>query len=332
MSNRRSLRAAGAALPVALGLALEVGATVVAPGFSVTGIPLPDVAAGDVVAVGDALFVGVGPGFTGRAESVVRIDPSGTTVLAEGFNALAGFAYDAVNDRLLVGDNALEAPGAVTGDTIYAIPAPLGAFPTPLEAASLELLDAGSLPGVADLALDPVDASGQTLFATDSVTNEVLRVDLAGGSVAALQSTAGFAAGLAVDPDTLFFGEVSFDANFAAQGSLSAVPLPGDGAPALVTGDLPGQYDLEVGADGALLSTSGTELLRIDPVSGAATSLASGFGFAAGLFERDGVIWVLDGGFPGVPTVYQLEPVPEPAAAALVAAALVTARGAAASS
>ncbi|MCI0634442.1 MAG: hypothetical protein L0206_11090, partial [Actinobacteria bacterium] len=47
-------------------------------------------------------------------------------------------------------------------------------------------------------------------------------------------------------------------------------------------------------------------------VTGDVSVVASGFGFATGLFEADGTIWVLDGGFPGVASVYELVPVPEP--------------------
>ena len=63
-----------------------------AAGYTVTEIALPDFAQGDVVVADGALFVGVGPGFSGAAQSVVRIDGGGTTVVADGFNALSGFA------------------------------------------------------------------------------------------------------------------------------------------------------------------------------------------------------------------------------------------------
>jgi hypothetical protein len=276
------------------------------------------VAAGDVVVAGGALFVGVGPGFVGGAQSVLRIDSGGTTVVADGFAGLAGFAYDAANDRLIVGDNALEGIGSTTGDTVYAIPSPLGSFPTPLSAPDLELLVSGSLPGVADIVLDPADPTGETLLVTDAVTGGVLRVDLASPSTTVIQATAGFAAGLAVDAATLFFGEVTFDAFFNAEGSVSSVPLPGTGSPTGVASGLPGQYDLELEGAGTLLSTSGTDLVRIDPATGDVSVVATGFGFATGLFEEDGTIWVLDGGFPGIASVYQLVPVPAPGTALLL--------------
>jgi hypothetical protein len=311
MKRMRSLALAALALTLGFVPAGSGRATIVAPGFTVTEIPLPDFAAGDVVVVGDALFVGVGAPFSGGAQSVIRIDSGGTTPIADGFNALAGFVYDAANDRLIVGDNALEAPGAVTGDTVFSIPDPLGSFPAPQSALGSELLTAGTLPGVADIVLDPGDPTGNTLFATDSDSFEVLTVDLLAGSTTAIQTTVGFAAGLAADVSTLFFGEVEFAAPaFIPDGTVSSVPLPGTGAAAPIAVDLPGQFDLELEAGGTLLSTSGGELLRIDPGTGTVTTLASGFGFATGLFEDGGTIWVLDGGFPGVDAVLRLVPIP----------------------
>jgi hypothetical protein len=310
-----------AALAAALA-PLAAHAVPVAPGYTIETITLPDFAAGDVVVVGDALFVGAGAGFVGGLQSVLRIDAGGTTVIAQGFQGLGGFAYDAANDRLIVSDNSLEAPGAVTGDTVYAIPAPLGAFPTPVAALGSELLAAGTLPGVGDIELDPTDPTGQTLLATDSLANQVLRIALGSGAVTPLQSTAGFAAGLATDGATLWFGEVAFDAQFNAVGTVSAVAMPGAGAASELVSDLPGQYDVELAGDGSLLATAGGTLVRIDPATGLATTIATGFGFATGLFAADGAIWVLDGGFPGVAAVYRLTAVPAPTTAPLLAAGL----------
>lgn len=298
-------------------------ALVIAPGYTVNEIVLPDFAAGDVVVVGDALFVGIGPAFVGGLQSVLRIDAGGETVIAEGFQGLGGFAYDPVNDRLLVSDNALEAPGAVTGDTVYGIPAPLGAFPAPAAAAGLALLPAGALPGVADIELDPSDPSGNTLLATDSsATDRVLRIALATGDVSVLQPIAGFAAGLAADASTIWFGGVAFDAEWNAIGTISGVSQPGAGPASELATGLPGQYDLELASDGSLLATAGGALVRIDPLTGETTTVATGFGFATGLFEADGSIWVLDGGFPGVASVFRLTPIPEPGTLALLFAGL----------
>ena len=276
--------------------------------------------------MGGAVFVGVGF-FGGATQSVVRIDSGGSTVIADGFNSLVGFAYDAVNDRLLVGDNALEAPGSETGDTLYAIANPLGSFASPLRAVDLELAPAGTIPGVADVALDPTDATGNTLLVTDSFfpfpgppDGKLWQVDAPTGSTALLQSGLGFAAGLAAAPDTLYLGDL--DA-LSFEGIVSSVPLPdGSGALDPLATGLAGQYDLELDSDGALIATAGGFLLRIDRITGVSEILASGFGFATGLFAEDGVLYVLDG-FPQESLIYVLTPIPEPGAGALLAAGLL---------
>jgi hypothetical protein len=314
------------ALLLALGLVSQHAHAISAPGYVVTEIVLPDYAAGDVVVAGDALYVGVGPGFSGAAQSVIRIDGSGTTTIADGFNALAGFAYDAVNDRLLVTDNGLEALGSETGDTLYSIANPGGSFGTPVRATDIELLAPGSVPGIADIVLDPNDPTGNLVFLSDASSSfppagRLLSVDLSAPSLSVVQSGLGYAAGLATNPGTLFFGDVN---GFTFAGSVSSVALPGaTGTPSPIVGGLGGQYDLELEASGMLLATAAGNLLRIDPSNGATTTVASGFGFATGLFtDASGSIWVLDGGFPGVAKVYQLDIVPEPGTIALLAGGL----------
>lgn len=313
------------AVAVALitGIAAPRAQAITAPGYTVTEIALPDFAQGDVVVVGGALFVGSGPGFSGAAQSVIRIDGGGATVVADGFNSLGGFAYDAVNDRLLVGDNGIEALGSETGDTLYAIANPTGGFVTPLRASSIAVLPAGSLPGFSDIVLDPGDPTGNRAFVTDASASfppagRVVSVDLSGASLSVLQSGLGYAAGVAATSGSLYFGDL--DA-FSFAGSVSSVALPGaTGTASLVTGGLAGQYDIEVEAGGTLLASAVGALLRIDPLSGATTSVATGFGYATGVFtDASGTIWALDGGFPGAAIVYRLDPVPEPGSILLTA-------------
>jgi streptogramin lyase len=142
---------------------------------------------------------------------------------------------------------------------------------------------------------------------------------LSAASLSIVQSGLGYAAGVAANPSKLFFGDVN---GFTFAGSVSSVALPGaTGPPSGIVAGLGGEYDLELEASGSLLATASGDLLRIDPVTGATSTVASGFGFATGLFtDASGTIWVLDGGFPGVAKVFELNPVPEPGTALLAAA------------
>lgn len=316
----RSVVRLGAAC-AALFLTGAAQAAPISSGFSISFLATPGAATGDVVAAGGAVFTGAGS-FGAGAQSVVRIDGGGTTVLAQGFNSLGGFAYDAANDRLLVGDNAGDLPGAVTGDTLYAIPNPFGTPGTPASAQSLELLPSGSIPGFADLLLDPADASGNALFLTDASASfppagRLLAVDLAGASALPLHPLA-FAAGLAADASVLYVGEALLD--FSGQVSSVALAFPGDPLAPLAS-LAGGLFDLEIAADGSLLATSGGSILRIDPSDGSTSELASGFGFATGLFaDPSGALYALDGfAAPGEANrVWVLTPIPEPATAAVL--------------
>lgn len=324
-SESRTPLRLGAALAVLL-LSASASATPMSSDYTVTSITTPDVATGDVVAVGGAIFVGVGP-FGAGSQSLVRIDGSGTTVLAEGFNALGGFVYDAANDRLIVGDNAGELPGALTGDTLYAIEDPFGSPGAPAAAQSLELLPAGSLPGYADVTLDPGDPSGDTLFVTDASEDFppnglLLEIAISSQTTSVLQSGLGFSAGLATDASTLYFGEVLLDFS----GQVSTLPLAAPtSAPTLLAGLPSGQFGLELASDGSLLASSGGAIVRIDPSDGSTSDVATGFGFAAGLFAgANGVIYAIDGfAAPGdEDKVWVLTPIPEPGTGVLLAGGL----------
>lgn len=309
------------------GMAKHASATPVASGYTVSFITATGPVAGDVVAAGNAVFVGVGAFGVGN-QSIVRIDDDGITVLAEGFNSLGGMVYDAVNDRLLTGDNGGNGPGATTGDTIYAIPDPFGTPIAPASAADLELLPSGSIPGYADLVLDPNDAAGDTLYVTDSSASFppnglLLEVAISSGTTSVLQTGLAFSAGLASNGTSLFFGESLLDFS----GQVSSVPLASaTDMPALVAAIASGQFDVELSSDGTLITSAGGSLVKIDPSTGGQTLLASGFGFAAGLFEDDsGIIYALDG-FASAgeeDRIWLLTPIPEPSTALSLSLGLV---------
>lgn len=323
----RSSRIGCAALLAVLAAA-PAGATIVAPGYAIGFIETPDVATGGVVVVGRARLVGVGS-FGGGAQSIVRIENGTTTTIATGFNALSGFVYDEANDRLIVGDNGLAAAGATTGDTIYAIPDPLGRL-TSVVADDVELLAPGSVPGVADVILDPNDPTGNTVFVSDAAfpSGSLSSIDLAAQAITTLQSPLGLGAGLAATADTLYLGElVGAFPSFSGQIRTAALP-DGSGPLSPLIDGLVGQFDLAIDADGNLLSSSsafGGEsfLYRIDPVTGAILeTVASGFDFAGPIAERGRVLYVIEGGFSPGHRVIVLNPVPEPATSALFALGL----------
>ena len=285
------------------------------------------------MAVGGAVFVGVGPQNVAGAGQVVRIDGAGTpgqteTVVAEGFTALAGMDYDAVNGRLIVLDNGLEF-GGTTGDNVYALTDPFGSPLDPPDADDLKILMDGDLPGAFDVLVDPTDPDH--LFLTDASEafpplGRLLEASISGGTFNVLESGLGFAAGLASDGTNLFVGDVD-GTSFLGLVSQVLLSTPGAGLDPLVAG-LAGQFDLELSANGKILSSSGGELIRIDPNTGVVTVVASNFGFAAGIWEDDaGTIYALDGFAAGVgeetDRIWVFTPIPEPATALLLAAGLL---------
>jgi hypothetical protein len=329
MTGIGGARGRGLALAVALAALIQAAAAParavpIAPGYAVSEIATPGPATGGVAVAGGAVFVGLGS-FGAAAQSVVRIDAGGAAVLADGFNSLAGMVYDPMGDVLYVGDNGpfggALGPGQETGDTLYAIPNALAAGGSPLRARDLALLPDLSFPGLSDLALDP--ASPGLLYLSDASeafpfpAGAVYSVDLSAGPplVTPLQTGLDFAAGLAAGSDALFVGELTT----AFDGRVSRASLPGGGGPlALLASGLPGQYDLVLASDGTLLSTSGDRLLRLDPLTGALLeTVATGFGFATGVAEQAGVVYVLEGG-PTTDRIFVLTPVPEPASLLLV--------------
>lgn len=311
------------------GAALPAAALPSAPGYVVSEVADTEDATGAVLLVGNTLFAGFGA-FGAGTQEVVRIDDDGTrTTIADGFNAISGLAYDASSDRLIVGDNGGDQLGALTGDTVFGIADPFGALAASA-ALGNELLPAGSIPGAADLVLDPNDPN--RLFITDSdlradpiAGGKLWEADLSAGTATQVQQGLGFAAGLAASATELFIGDL--DATlFTGSVASVAIATPGAGLSAIASG-LGGQFDLELLASGLLLGTAFGDLLLIDP-SGGVSVLASGLGFGTGVSEDSGTIYVADGGFAVTGNrIFRLVEVPEPSALVLVGLGLVGVAG-----
>ncbi len=279
-------------------LATVAGATPTpGPGFvQLPSLSIPGPAFTTVDTVGSATFVGIE---TSGVQSLVRMDTDGSsTTLATGFAGLWGMAYDAVNDRMVVGANGIGPGGA--GQTVFGIPDPFG---TPLgipDAAAFRLAPNGTTPFIADVVMDPTDPTGSTLLVANASgpPGGLLRIDVSNTLepvVTDLQSVPGFAAGLAVDPaaGTIYFGDA-----FGSAGSRIlevALSTPFE-SPAQIGGLLSGQFDLALDENGLLFSTSSGDVLRIDPATGETRVVATGFGFATGIDVEDGIIYVLEFG------------------------------------
>jgi len=312
--------------------ALPATALPTAAGYNVSTIDAGAVTTGGVVVVGGTLFVGTG-GF-GAPQSIVRIDSNGDiTTLATDFGSISGLTYDPINDRLIVGDNFANAGslgGALTSDNLYGIPDPLNQTGTPLTALGLELLPTTlPLPGVADVVLDPRDATGQTLFVTDSSegfppNGLLLSVHTGTQTVTVLESGLGYTAGVAATTTETFYGELEpafFTGQITARNHVTGPPS------GLISG-MAGQADLLLASDGNLLATSSafggaSELLRIDPVSGVILeTLATDFAFATGIAENAGEVYVIEGS-TGFAQVLHLVPAPEPGTGLVVGLGLL---------
>src|SRR5205823_3025326 len=127
-------------------------AVVPAPGYAVHTISTPNTVQGGVVRQGGTIVVGQGS-FGGGTEQIIRLDGTGTTVIATGFNSLGGFDLDTTG-TLYVVDNCQECAGAATGDTLFAIPAALTRT-TAVTAVGNEVVQAGTIPFAQDALVIP---------------------------------------------------------------------------------------------------------------------------------------------------------------------------------
>lgn len=224
-------------------------------------------------------FVGLGPGFTGGAQSVVFVTASGSErVVASGFNSIGDCAWDHSSDTLYVTDNALEAPGAVTGDTVFALPHASRA--SGLSALGNELAPAGSIAGAAGVAV-AVDGS---IFVSDAAGggNGSVKLVSSSGLSDFIAGGFDFTGGLVVDSDgTLVVAETT-----DAFASLISRFDSGGNFMEVVSGPTfdHGSYDLDFDIDGNLLVSGafGGDVVALGP-GGSASRFVGGLTFATGL-------------------------------------------------
>jgi hypothetical protein len=291
---------------LALGLlagGAEIGhaAVTAAPGWAVRSIPTPGLVQGGVIRHGDVIFVGQGPTFTGGAESVVRMEEGGSsTTIATGFNALGGFDLSA-GGTLYAVDNGLEAAGAVSGDTLYAV-TDATTRTVSLPAASAEVLPSGSIDAAQDVLVTPA-----AVLVSDAVGPGAGRVvQVVGTTATDLITGLDYTGGLALDGATLLVGNL--DGSFV--GSVQKYDLSGAAMGTLV-GGLSGSYAQVVDAAGDALVSGGftpdfssSTVVAVDPL-GVVTERARGFSFSGELFfdaARDETL-VLDFGASAITAI-----------------------------
>ncbi len=279
VTHRTVIAAALTAAAIAGRAAPGVAAITPAAGWTAYAIATPATVQGGIVRAGNAILVGQGA-FGAGLQSVVRIDGSGVTTIATGFNSLGGFALDA-SGTLYVVDNGGELPGAATGDTVFAIPNALTRI-TAVPALGAEVAPAGSIPSAQDVALD-----GSDLIVSDAAgpgAGRVVRVS--GGIVTDLITGLDYTAGVSVAGSELLVGNV--DGSFV--GSLAEYTTAGSFVAMRATG-LSGNYAHAVDNDGNVLITGGftddfssSTLLALAPGGGIAER-ARGFVFSTELFH-----------------------------------------------
>lgn len=282
------------------------------PDYIVGNIPLPGPAQGDVAVVGTSLFTGQGT-FGAGTQTVIRRDWDGTiTTVITGLNSIGGFAGDYA--YLFVTDNGGELAGAITGDTVFALPNPLAAS-GPVSAAGLEVDAPGAIPFAQGITLGPPggpfvgDAAG-------SGSGRAMRHRLFGFppfvALPAPSSPAyDFVAGLAFGPDgKLYVGDVD-SATF--QGRIFRYDSGLHNPPTVWVSGLSGAYDQAFDHHGRLLVTGGfaggsSTVVAVDAAANV-TQFASGFSFSTGIDvdENSGRVYVVDFGSSNLTTFTPLD-------------------------
>src|SRR5437867_5263107 len=257
-------------------------AVVAAPGYAVHTIPTPATVQGGVVRRGEAILVGQGA-FGGGMESIVRLDGSGATTVATGFNSLGGFDLDGTG-TLYVVDNCAECTGATTGDTLFAIPEALTRT-TPVGAAGREVLPAGTIPFAMDVLIDPMGAA-LVADAAGGGAGRVVRV--VSGTAANLIEGLDLVGGMALAPDgTLRVVNAVLNPDFTTTGAVLEYRLDGSFQGTLV-GGLEGGFGAVVDREGNVLVSGvgsfGASKVVAVAADGGVTDRATGFSSSGDMF------------------------------------------------
>lgn len=189
--KKKSIVAAAAALVVSSTASFSEAATVPAAGYLYTRNVLPQLTEGCIAPAAGGVYVGVGPTLSfpapGGTRSILFVSESGTVrTVATGLNSISDCSWDPAAGILYVTDSGQEFSGAVTGDTVFAIPGTSSAAAV----AGLELLPAGTIPYA--FGIDFTDDGLVVSDATGSGTGRVLSVDLSGLTPAVTTFASGF--------------------------------------------------------------------------------------------------------------------------------------------
>ncbi|MCX8071936.1 MAG: hypothetical protein N3C12_05740 [Candidatus Binatia bacterium] len=293
----------------ALFWASGAAASVVGPPDYIVGqVTFPGAATGDVAVVGTAVFTGQGS-FGGGTQSVARRDWDGTvTTVVANLNSIGGLA--GTHAYLFITDNGGEQSGALTGDTVFALPNPT-IVSSPVSAVGLEIDAPGSIPFVQGIALAP-DGEPYVGDAAGSGSGRVLRHRAFGyPPFDTLFTGYDYVAGLAFDEEgRLYFGELT---NSFVGRILRYDPVTNTHA--LIVSGLSGAYDQAFDHRGRLLVTGGftndfssSTIVAVDEL-GNVTEFARGFSFTTGIDVDpiSGRVYVVDFGSADVTTFTPLD-------------------------
>lgn len=274
------------ALALATGLLFSAHPALAAPSDSAAFVAgsteIGGAVQGDIAFGGTSIFVGTGS-FGAGAQSILRIATDGTsTTVVTGLNSIGGIIFDAASGSLFFTDNAGDATGAATGDTVFELIDALSATGT--TALGLEILPAGTIAAAAQLVL----ADANTLLVTNAAgsgAGGVISVDLSAGTSSELFSGLDYAAGISVRSDgSLLVGDVDgttyvgsieeYSATGVHQGTFA---IPG------------GAFDQALDQNGNLLVTGSfapdwSSSVLVSLASNATpTQIGSGWAFSAGI-------------------------------------------------